>query len=337
VRVLVTGASGFVGRPLVERLAAGGADVTALVAPDDDAGASALAERGVRVVRGDVAVRGDLDAAVAGSEVVYHLAGLVGARRARRDDYARVNVQGTRNVAEAASAARAAHLVHVSTVGVHGNPARATADETAPFAPLNAYQGSKLAAESEIRRVVRDHGLSATIARLTTLYGPGDRRALPLFRDVARGRIVVVGDGRLPYQMTHVADAVTALLRCGERRRDPGEAFFVGSDERTTVGAIIDLVARAVGTSPRIVRLPRLPVALAWRAQRRLVRALARGDRGIASLPVPGLFDRLDFFLAARTWDVSKAERELGFLAAVPLSRGIAETARWYRDRGWLS
>src|SRR5262245_32678346 len=125
MRVLVTGAAGFVGRPLVERLAAEGADVTALVAPDDDAGASALAERGVRVLRGDVAARSDVDAAVAGSEVVYHLAAIVGARRARREDYLRVNVVGTRNVAEAASSGRAAHLVHVSTVGVHGNPARA--------------------------------------------------------------------------------------------------------------------------------------------------------------------------------------------------------------------
>jgi nucleoside-diphosphate-sugar epimerase len=338
MRALVTGASGLLGRPLVARLLAASTDVVALVHPADEGGAARLAEVGACVAAGDVADAAAVDAAVAGCDLVYHLAGIVPARGWSRSDFARVNAFGTEVVARAAARAGVAHLVHASSVAVHGIPDRPPAGEDAPLVPVNAYQATKLAGERAVLRAAAEDGLSATIARLTPVYGPGDRRALPLFRDVARGRLWMVGRGAQPYQLTYVDDAVEALLRCGARRGDCGTALILGSDERFRVRDLVAAIAAAVGGAPRILSLPALPVALAWRLQRHLARrAVAAEDPARAPGPLPGLADRLDFFLAERTWDVSRARAELGAWPHVALRDGVVRAARWYRERGWLS
>lgn len=327
MRACVTGATGFLGACLVARLAARGHAVTALVLPGDDT--TRLAGYVDRVVRGDVAEPGVVDEAVAGADVVFHLAGLVPATARSRADLVRVNVHGARRVAEAAVRSRVARLVHCSSVGVYGVPPAGVVDERTPARPVNAYQASKLAGEQVATAAMRDGETSLVVARLTALYGPGDRGTLPLFRAVARGRVRIVGAGDVPCQLTHVDDAAALLCACADWDGDGSavSTLVLGAAEVTTVRGLIELVADACGTVARPRVVPRLPLAAAWRVQRVLARRL---------LPLPGRFDGLDFFLADRTVDVSKARRALGMVARIGLGDGIREAVACARSAGLL-
>jgi dihydroflavonol-4-reductase len=328
VRVCLTGATGFLGRQVLARLAAAGHEVTALVLPDDDA--APIADHVAHLVRGDVADPRAVGDAIAGAEVVFHLAGLVSAQARSRAALEHVNVRGARVVAEAAVRAGVSRLVHCSSVGVYGVPAvGSTTDERTPPRPLNAYQASKLAGEHAVAGAVAGSGTATVLARPTALYGPGDRGTLALFRAVARGRIRIVGDGANPCQLTHADDAAALLVACATwpGAGDHAPVLLLGSDERTTVHALVEHVARACGTTPRLTVVPRAPIAAAWRAQRAVARHLR---------PMPGRFDGLDFFLADRTVDVARARRELGVAAQVPLADGIRAAVAHARAAGLL-
>jgi nucleoside-diphosphate-sugar epimerase len=327
VRVCVTGATGFLGRRIVARLAAERHEVTALVLPRDDA--AVVAGSGARVVRGDVADPVAAREAIAGAEVVFHAAGLVPARARNRRELLRTNVDGARVVAEAAVRAGVRRLVHCSSAGVYGVPAHPPVDERTPPAPVNAYQASKLAGEHAVARVVAGGATSAVVARLTALYGDGDRGTLPLFRAVVRGRVRVIGDGSVPCQLTHVDDAAALLRACADWCRADGAAHLlvVGSAERTTVRGLVELIARAAGVDPRVTALPATPLAVAWRLHRAVARRLT---------PWPGRIDGLDFFLADRSVDVSLATRELGVVARVELADGIRDAVAHARAAGLL-
>jgi nucleoside-diphosphate-sugar epimerase len=325
VKVFLTGATGFVGKHLAASLIADGAQVRALVHPSSDP--AAVRKLGVEAISGDVRDIAAVRYALADCGMIYHLAGLVPGKGRTRADYHAVNVQGTENVVRAAVEAGVQHLVHCSTVAVHGLPHRTPADEEAPLTPENVYGATKLKGERVVLRFVREHGLSAIITRLTPLYGRGDFRCLKLFRDVASGRIVVIGSGRFRYHLTYIDDAVAGLRLCGARGGSGGERFIIGGEELPTLNELLRMIADATGVDLRMIRLPAAPFALAAAVYRRLL-----GPFGI----MPGLVDRLDFFTAERTYDVSKAKRELGFQSQVPLREGIGRTAAWYREKGHL-
>ena len=327
MRTCLTGASGFLGRRLLAQLEDEGHAITALVPSGDDA--AFVEERADRIVRGDVADARAVDDAVAGAEVVFHLAGVVPGRARSRRELERTNVRGAGVVAASAVRAGVVRLVHCSSVGVYGVPPAGTVDERTEPRPVNAYQASKLAGERAVAAAVAGSGTSVVLARPTALYGAGDRGTLPLFRAVARGRVRMVGDGGVPCQLTHVDDAAALLRACADWCFAAGlaEVLLIGSDERTTVRGLVELVARACGTTPRLTVLPRAPLAAAWRLQRAVARRLQ---------PMPGRFDGLDFFLADRTVDVAKARLVLGARARVTLADGVRDAVVHARTAGLL-
>lgn len=325
MKVAVTGATGFVGARLVARLRAAGDDVRALVPAADDPGP--LTSSGVSVERGDVRDPAAVRALLRDRELVYHLAGLVPGKGRAPSDYVAVNVDGTANVARAAVELGIRHLVHCSTVSVHGVPVATPADEDAPLRPSNVYGVTKLLGERVVQRIAGDAGLSVTIARPTALYGPGDVRGVRLFRDVARRRLVMFGRGRPRCQLAHVDDVATGLMLCGARQPSPGECFIIGGNERPTVAELLALIATACGVRLRALRLPSAPITLASR--------VARGLRDPRTA-VPGFLHRCDFFIAERTYAIDRARRDLGFEPRIGLREGIRETVDWYREHGML-
>jgi nucleoside-diphosphate-sugar epimerase len=325
MRVAVTGATGFLGARLVASLRADGEHVQALVPVDHDPAPLSALE--VDVQRGDVRDSASVRAAIDGAEVVYHLAGLVPGTSRLRTDFEAVNVRGTENVMRAARDAGVRHVVHCSTVSVHGLPAMPPADEDAPLRPSNVYGATKIEGERIVRSFSAEHGLSAVVVRPTALYGPGDVRGVRLFRDVARGLVVTIGNGASRCHLAHVADVVAGLRLAAVRRPSRGECFIVGGAEHPTVAELIALIAEAAGVRPRVLRLPALPFRLAS-GLRRVFRDPSR--------TMPGAIDRSDFFTATRTFRIERARRELGFAPRIALPAGIEETMRWYRERGLL-
>lgn len=334
--VLITGASGFVGSHLAEALAARACRVTCLVRKTSRV--EHLKRLGAGLAFGDVTESAGLARAVAGQDVVYHVAGLVKALRAA--ELERVNAEGVRRVAEAcAAASRPPVLVLVSSLAAAG-PApkgRPRTELDAP-APVSHYGRSKRAGELAAREFAGR--VPTTIVRPPIVFGPGDRGCLEWFKGIERFRVhPVPGWRRRTYSLIHVADLAALLVLAAERgeRIGPSEAgedaargcYFGECGERVTYAEMGRRMAKALGRRVLVWHLA-MPVVWTVTAGVELV-SRVRGRQHYLN------FDKIRE-AAAGNWTCSseKAARELGFAPAAPLDERLRETVAWYRREGWL-
>jgi len=322
VKILVTGATGFIGSHLVERLRADGHEVAALArGPQKAADVERL---GATAVEGDLRRPDGLDEAVAGADRVFHLAGLVKARN--EAEYHEVNGEGTRRLAKAAIRAGVSRFVLVSSMAAAGpsTPGRRGSAEDPPR-PVTAYGRSKLAGEE----VVRESDLVWTILRPPMVYGPRDVEVLKLFKMVRRGLAPVFGEGAQELSVIYAADLVEALVAAAGAPEAEGKTYCACHPEIFTSLELARAVARAMG---REVRVLRLSPALARR-----VLGLTEMAARLAGRATVLNRDKANEFLApAWTGDPGPLERETGWRGRFDLTAGLAATVAWYRERGWV-
>ena len=329
MKVLVTGATGFTGGHLAQHLVDRGDDVRALVRPKSRArfDASPLAKR-VIPFEGDLVDAASLRDAVNGADVVYHIAATY--REAGQPDsaYLEINVEGTRHLLQAATAAGVRRFVHCSTGGVHGHIANPPANEDAPFNPGDVYQETKLAAEQLARAFGSANDLDVVVARPIGIYGPGDQRFLRMFRGLARGRFPMIGSGQAFYHLTFIDDLVEGFRLCGSVPAAKGRTYLLAGPRYTTLEQLVQMVAKELNVAPPRLHLPVWPF---WAAGL-ICEAICVPLR----IEPPIYRRRVDFYTKSRAFDTSRARREIGFVPKVDLEEGIRRTARWYRSEGLL-
>jgi nucleoside-diphosphate-sugar epimerase len=330
VTVLVTGATGFTGGHLAATLARQGDGVRALVRPKSRArfDRSPLPAAGVQAVEGDLGDRAALMRATEGVEVVYHIAATY--REAGQPDsaYRAINVDGTRNLLEAARSGGTRRLVHCSTGGVHGHIEHPPADEDAPLNPGDVYQETKLEAEQLARQFGLDTGLDVVVARPIGIYGPGDTRFLSMFRGLKRGRFPMLGSGRAFYHLTYIDDLVEGFRLCGTHAAAAGRTYILAGPRYTTLEELVALVARELGVRPPRIHWPVWPF---WTAG-----VLCEMICVPLRVEPPLYRRRVDFYTKSRAFDTKRARTELGFAPKVDLEEGIHRTADWYRQQNLL-
>ena len=323
MKALVTGATGFVGGHLVERLARDGHEVTALVR--SPAKAARLVQQGIRLEPGDLQDDAALARAVAGQDVVFHVAGSVAARNEAA--YMAGNRDGTRNVVRAAEAAGRPRFIHVSSMAA-GGPSRKGVPMTAADRPhpVTAYGRSKLAAEE----VVRASTLSWTILRPPTIYGPNDRdNLIKVFRIARTGIAPVFGDGSMELSAVYAPDLADALVLAAEAPAAAGQVYYANHPEVLTSAGLVRLIGAAMGRTVRIFGVPEP-----------LGRVILAATGGVASLlgrvTILNLDKANEFFQPAWTGDPGPLMADTGWRAAHDMAAGLAETWRWYRAAGWI-
>lgn len=313
----VTGAAGFIGGAICDRLAAEGASVRGLDV--NEAAAGHVHATGAEFVAADIVERGSLEPALVGADLVVHAAAYVH-EWGRMDDFVRVNVGGTANVIDAARAAGVERVVHISSVVVYGydDPA-----EQAEDAYRRAYGIPYIDTKAASDRLACRRG--AIVVRPGDVYGPGSVPWVLRPLELARaGRLALPGRGdgvMLPCYVDDLADAVVAALERGE----PGRAYAAWDGVPRPFAEHLARIARLAGArEPR--RLPRALLELAGAA----VEALAR----LRGRP-PALSGRAATFVARRgTVSIARARDELGWQPRVAYDEGMRRTEAWLRERG---
>jgi nucleoside-diphosphate-sugar epimerase len=323
VNVLVTGATGFVGGHLVDRLLERGDAVTALVrsAPR----AESLARRGVRLVVGDLANRDALADAVHDQQLIYHVAALLGA--GTEAALVAANRDGTANVARAADAETVPpRVVLVSSMAAggpaeRGVPKRAAGDDH----PVTGYGRSKLAAEQALAQFPLDW----IVLRPSVVYGPRDRDSfLPLVKLVKCGLAPTFGDGSMETSFLEVHDLVEAMIIAGDSALSR-QVFYVNHPEIVTQSQLMQRIAQTLGRSTISLPIPE------WAARMALAMTGAWSDLTHQKSILHS--DKIhEFYQPAWTADPSVFMAATGWRPQYPLSRGLAETVTWYRQAGWI-
>ncbi len=330
-RVVVTGASGFLGQALVALLRAHGAAVRALVRPSTlaraDTRVAMLRALDADVVAADVLDRDAVARAVADATCVFHLAGQLLVPGVADAAYEALHVEGTGHVLDACTRARCT-VVHCSTTGVLGPTHDAPADEDAPLAPSNVYERSKAAGERLALARAVDAGLPLAVARPALVYGPGDLHLLGWFRAIARGWYRVVGSGESLLHPVYIDDLSEGLVRCATHVPASPRVYHLVGPTPVAIRDLAAAIATAVGR-----RLPRthIPHAAAWSVARVL-----EAVPGVPPARLPLTRSRIAFMTQSRAYRGERAARELGFVPAVDLATGLERTVNWYRREGLL-
>ncbi len=320
----LTGGTGFLGWHVAKALLSEGFRVRALArgAPSRRTGLEDLA---VDVVPGDL-FSADLSSALAGSDAVVHVAGLVKARTLA--DYRAVNVGGTENLlAAAADACPAAVFVYVSSQAAAG-PARngEPIKENDPARPVSWYGISKLEGERAVERSWKGPWI---VLRPGVLYGPRDRGLLTYFRMAEKGWVPVPAPNAR-VQVGPASDTAIAVARAAGRPHLSGRVGFVCDPEPVSVRHLAASIARAGERRVRFVPLPNVLVRLAG--------ALETVRESVTRESRPFNADKARELLAG-DWlsDPTPIRRDLDLPEPTPLDEGLRATWDWYRRQGWIS
>jgi nucleoside-diphosphate-sugar epimerase len=329
MKVLITGGAGFVGSHLVRRLLSRGNEVVSL---DKNPGLfdDELRSGGATLATGSVTNPEDVSRAMAGCELVYHLASPFGDILQPDAAYWDIEVNGTRTVLDTAERLRVRRVVHCSTQGVHGIIEQPPGDENSPMAPRDYYCYSKVEGERVCQEYI-DKGMDVVIVRPTSVYGPGDTRGwLKLYRMVSSGWFLMIGDGKTLNHPVYVENLVDVFELAASNPAAKGRVYLAGDQEPVTLTELVSQVGNALGSEVRIIRFPWY--RMAWMGAT-VVEAVSKAI-GVKPLVFRR---RLSWFKTNRAFRIDRAREELGYRPRVRLKEGLTRTASWYRGAGYLT
>lgn len=314
--ILVSGATGFIGRQLCGKFLSDGFKVRAAIWREDAASQNLLDEVEKYPID-SIGPNTDWNGPLLGIDVVVHLAARVHIMNDTLADpltaYRKVNVQGTEVLARSAAKAGARRFVFLSSVKVHGEESARKYTEEDVLSPQDPYAVSKLEAERILARISKETGLEVVILRPPLVYGPGVKaNFLRLLQCVAAGYplpLARVGNAR---SMVYVGNLVDAISLCAVLPAAVGKTFLVSDGDDVSTSELIRRIGAALGRPARLLPVP--PGLM------RLVGKLTGKSAAV---------DRL---LGSLTIDVSKIRKELGWTPPYTMRQGLAATAEWYKN-----
>jgi len=329
MQVLITGATGFIGSRLALKCLERGDAVRALGQENSAAEAEnrqLIESRGGRVILASVTDRDRMFEVVRGVDVVYHLAAAQHEANVPDQRFWDVNVTGTKNVLEASVNAGVRRFVHGSTIGVYGPTSEGLITESSPLSPDNIYGVTKLAGER--LALSFSEKLPVVVIRISETYGPGDRRLVKLFKAIKKKMFFMIGGGQNLHHAIYIDDLTDALILAASSERALGQSLVLAGNDAFTTNEMVHVVATELEATISNIRIP-LRVMLFFAV-------LAENLLRPMGIQPPIHRRRLDFFRKSFRFSTSKAFDYLGFLPKYTFAQGVQETARWYREMGYL-
>lgn len=327
MKVLVTGATGFLGGWLARRLLDEGHEVRIIARPKSDF--EQIKDLPLDVQPGDVTDPSGLNAACRNVDTVFHLAGLVAYSRAQRPAMEKVNVQGTANVIAACKANGVRKLVHLSSVTAIGAgfTKEEILNEDSPYNIAHLHLGyfdTKHQAENLVKDAVNRNELDAVIINPSTIYGPADAKkgSRNVQLKVARGKFPFYPPGGV--SVVAVEDVIEAIVAAWNRGRT-GERYIV-SGENLLIKDVFDIIAAEAGVKPPSIALPRSAIFTLGKVGDLLERIGKKGPLNTENAWTSVLY---------HWFDSSKASKEFG-IKFKPAAEAIKASVRWSRDNGLI-
>lgn len=323
MRILITGAGGFIGSHLVEDQLRRGHEVTALDIHSDVL-KPWIGNPNLKVVEGDFTDRERIDPLLEGQEVCFHLASAHLEKDVDESYFFRVNVQGARDFVERCQKAGVRRFVHCSSVGVYGDIKNPPADENSEMHPDVPYEKSKLAGEKAILEYVRDSGYNLVIVRPAWVYGPRCPRTERLFRTIKKGRFFFVGDGKTLRHPIYIDDMNEGFYLAAEKETIPGDIFIMGGPRPVTLRELADEIARCEGVKPPGLQLPHALVMAGC--------VFLEEGAKIFKFNPPFTRRSMKFYTGNTAFTIEKAEKDLGFCPKIELAEGLGKTYQWLKQ-----
>ena len=321
--IAVTGGTGCLGRPLVEKLIADGAYLKLLTRSNDSS--LNYPDNKVEIISGDLNSPDALDMLCLNCDVVFHLAGMVHSvpgTKEKEQEFYQVNVEGTRNLLEAAKKNGVKRVVFYSTVGVYGKDADFYGDELSPCKPDSVYAKSKYQAEQLVLNSSNDGGPEGVVLRFPVVYGPLDRgNVAKLIKAIHSRLFFYFGDGSCLRSMISSKNVAEAAVRAAFEPKAANEVFCITDGRDYTMNELVDCICRALGICWRPYHVPVLLADVAGRF----------GDilRKWGHVPFPIDSDRVRKLSRPLTFSCEKAKRVLGYEPVETLEEGISREVEW--------
>ncbi|HYF02835.1 MAG TPA: NAD-dependent epimerase/dehydratase family protein [Patescibacteria group bacterium] len=328
MKVLVTGATGFVGSHVADVLLQRGYDVRTNVRKSSSM--RWLEGKKIETVQASLDNADSLLKAVDGVEMVIHVAGLTSARS--KEEFLKGNRDATDNLLKAVvkKTPNIKRFLHVSSLAAVG-PSKTLQDpvnEQTPYHPITAYGISKKEAEEVV--FAQKDNLPVTIVRPPAVYGPRDSAILTVFQTVKSGIAPLIGFDEKRVSLIHVGDLARGIVDAAVSNATLGRAYFVSSEDFYTWDEINTLIAKTLGKK-RLLKI-------------KLPHSLVMGIAGISEvagrfLPKPPVLNYekgRDITQTYWTCSIDRAKKDFGYTQQISLEKGITETTHWYKQHGWL-
>jgi dihydroflavonol-4-reductase len=327
MKILVTGATGFIGSNLVMALLGQGHQVFCLARSDKKAGH--LRTAGGEIIVDELLSPQFIDKYIQETDVVFHVAGAI--KGATREDYFQGNYQTTHKLVQIIEQHAPSHqkVIYISSQAASGPSIRADFSESSPEAiPVSAYGDSKRAAENEILSMSERRPV--VILRPSIVYGPRDRALLSLFKSARWGIIPRPGLRDMPVNFIFVQDLIRAFLLAAEKEEANNKIFFINDGMKYSWSIWNQALADCLNT-----KAVSIPIAKAVLHAGCRIGGIFTKLTGITSFFNPDKWHEMK----QEGWLCSNARivQELGFSPRWSLEDGIKETVKWYIEAGWLS
>lgn len=331
MKILVTGASGFLGGHLIEEMVSKGYDVIGMVRKSSNT--SFLRSLGVKLRVGDLTIPESLKQATEDIDIVIHLAAYY-TFFGKKEMYRKVNVEGTRLLLEASLRNDVKRFVYCSSTEAIGPVKNPPAEEDSPPNPSYEYGRSKLEAEKIVRNY-GERGVEYTILRPSGIYGPRNVDDISFWFITAYVKNalptrIIVGDGRNLIQFVHVKDVVKGFLLVLDKPEiSENQTYFISEDRAYAYLEVYEILSELCNRAPPRIHVTPI-LAKAFVAPVELFNRL-RG-RVVFTWKTSTVND----LTSDRAYSIRKAVRELGFKPKYDLKTGLRETIEWYRENGYI-
>jgi UDP-glucose 4-epimerase len=338
MKILVTGAAGFIGSHLIESLDTEGHEVVSFVKPFTDK--SFIANTKTDIIYGDLNDIGALKNATEGVDVAYHLAAIPNWKTSvSQREYRDVNIEGVRNISEACRLNGVKRILFTSSLeavgpSINGSPV----DEKTEPHPKNIYGKTKLEGEKIAKEYYEKYGIEIIIVRLPMVYGP--RNLLHLkryFMTVKRGYYPIVGTGDALMEACYVKNAVYGLKLAMEKGK-PGEIYFVSDERSYRFKEVITAIARQLDVNVKFLSMPVVVAKGLGFLIEILSKFLKFYPFTFRETGRPAFSRSSVDWMAKSTLfcDISKVKKDLNYKTPYTLQEGMRETVEWYREIGVL-